>query len=75
MCERRFRLVRIYLTHPVYYICYIILAMYMLDSEQEPTYNLLKNLLLLPRIIKLIEDTVNDSTPLKCMIFFFNVTI
>ena len=36
----------------------------MLDSDQEPSYNLLKNLLLLPRILKLIEDIVNDSTPL-----------
>ena len=38
--------------------------MYMLDSDQEPSYNLLKNLLLLPRILKLIEDMVDDSTPL-----------
>ena len=36
--------------------------MYMLD--QEPSYNLSKNLLLLPRILKLIEDMVDDSTPL-----------
>ena len=34
--------------------------MYMLDSDQEPSYNLSKNLLLL----KLIEDVVDDSTPL-----------
>ena len=46
------------------YICYVILAMYMLDSDQEPSYNLSKNLLLLPRIQKLIEDMVDDSTPL-----------
>ena len=45
----------------LYYICYIILAMYMLDSDQEPSYNLSKNLLLLPRV--LIEDMVDDSTP------------
>ena len=38
--------------------------MYMLDSDQEPSYNLSKNLLLLPRIMKLIEDMVDDSTPL-----------
>ena len=36
----------------------------MLDSDQEPSYNLLKNLLLLPRMLKLIEDMVDDSTPL-----------
>ena len=36
----------------------------MLDSDQEPSYNLSKNLLLLPRILKLIEDMVDDSTPL-----------
>ena len=49
---------------PLYYICYVILAMYMIDSDQEPSYNLSKNILLLPRILKLIEDMVNDSTPL-----------
>ena len=48
----------------LYYICYIILAMYMLYSDQELSYNLSKNLLLLPRILKLIEDVVDDSTPL-----------
>ena len=48
----------------LYYICYIILAMYMLGSDQGPSYNLSKSLLLLPRILKLIEDMVNDSTPL-----------
>ena len=36
----------------------------MLDSDQEPTCNLSKNLLLLPRILKLIKDMVDDSTPL-----------
>ena len=36
----------------------------MLDSDQEPSYNLSKNLLLLPRILKLIEDMVYDSNPL-----------
>ena len=36
----------------------------MLDSDPEPSYNLSKNLLLLPRILKLIEDMVDDSTPL-----------
>ena len=52
----------------VYCICYVILAMYMIDSDQgdqEPSYNLSKNLLLLPRILKLIEDMVDDSTPNK----------
>ena len=38
-------------------------VLYILDSEQEPSYNLLKNLLLLPSILKLIEDMVDDSTP------------
>ena len=36
----------------------------MLDSDQEPSYNLSKNLLLLPRILKLMKDMVNDLTPL-----------
>ena len=36
----------------------------MLDSDQEPSYNVSKNLLLLPRILKLIKDRVDDSTPL-----------
>ena len=36
----------------------------MLDSDQEPSYNLSKNQLLLPRILKLIKDMVDDSTPL-----------
>ena len=47
---------------------YTILVMYMLDSDQEPSYNLSKNLLLLPRILKLIVDMVDDSTP--CYIAF-----
>ena len=53
--------------HPcmnIYYICYVILAMYMLDSDLEPSYNFSKYLLLLPRILKLIEDMADDSTPL-----------
>ena len=50
------------------YICYVILAMYMLDSYQEPSYNLSKNLLLLPRILKLIIDMVDDSTPLLILL-------
>ena len=53
----------------LYYICYVILAMYMLDSDQEPSYNLSKNLSLLPRILKLIEYMVDDSTPLFRAIF------
>jgi len=36
----------------------------MLDSDLKPLYNLSKNLLLLPWILKLIVDKVNDSTPL-----------
>ena len=36
----------------------------MLDSDQEPSYNSSKNLLLLPRILKLMKDMVDDSTPL-----------
>ena len=36
----------------------------LLDSDQEPSYDLLKNLLLLPRILKLIVDMVDDSIPL-----------
>ena len=39
------------------------LAMYILDSDKE-SYDLSKNLLLLPRILKLIEDMIDDSTPL-----------
>ena len=35
----------------------------MLDSDQEPSYDLSKNLLLLKRILKLIENMVDDSTP------------
>ena len=37
----------------------------MLDSALEPSYNLSNNLLLLPKILKLIEDMVDDSTRLK----------
>ena len=48
----------------------------MLDSDQEPSYNLSKNLLLLPRILKLIKDMVDDSTPLSyfvalCQLFVY----
>ena len=32
----------------------------MLDSDQEPSYNLSKNLLLLPRILKLMKDMVDE---------------
>ena len=38
--------------------------MYILHSDQESSYNLSKNLLLLPRILKLIVDMVDDITPL-----------
>ena len=36
----------------------------MLDSALGPSYNLSKNLLLLPLILKLKGDMVNDLTPL-----------
>jgi len=48
----------------LYYICYVVLDVYVLDSVKEPSYNLSKNLLLLPRILKLMKDMVDDSTPL-----------
>ena len=48
----------------LYNICFVIITTYMLDSALEPSYNLLKNLLLLPWILKLIVDMVNDSTSL-----------
>ena len=43
------------------YNCYVILTTYMLDSALEPSYDLSKNLILLPWILKL----VNDSTLLN----------
>ena len=36
----------------------------MLDSVQEPSKYLSRNLLLLPRILKLMKQMVDDSTPL-----------
>ena len=36
----------------------------MLDSALEPSYNLFKNHLLLPWILKLIVDMINDSETL-----------
>ena len=52
-------------TLTLYINCYVILTTYyMLHSALEPSYDLLKNLLLLPWILKLILDMVNDSTPL-----------
>ena len=39
-------------------------SLYMLDSDQESSNNLSKNLLLLSRILKLMEDMVDDSTTL-----------
>ena len=45
----------------------------MLDSALEPSYYLSKNLLLLPWILKLIVDMVNDSTPLVIGILLENV--
>ena len=49
--------------------CYVILTTYMLYSGLELSYNLSKNLLLLPWILKLIVDVVNDSTPLILLLF------
>ena len=49
----------------------------MLDSDQEPSYNLSKNLLLLPRILKSMKDMVDDSTPLlklSSKIFSFTIS-
>ena len=42
----------------------------MLDSAIEPSYNLSKNLVLLPWILKLIVDMANDTTPLlhRCLL-------
>ena len=48
----------------LYNNCHIILATYMLDLALEPSDNLWKNLLLLPWILNLIVDMVNDSTSL-----------
>ena len=48
----------------LYNNCYVIITAYMLDSDLEPSYNLTTNLLILPWILKLIVDMVNDSTPL-----------
>jgi len=48
----------------LYNNCYVVLATYMLDSALEPSYNSSRNHLLLPWILKLIVDMVNDSTPL-----------
>ena len=48
----------------LYNNCDVILTSYMLDSALEPSYSLSKNLLLLPWILELIVDMVNDSTPL-----------
>ena len=50
----------------LYNKCYVILTTYMLDSALDPPYNLSKNLLWLPWILKLIVDMVNDSSPLIC---------
>ena len=43
--------------------------MNVLDSDQESSYNLSKNLLLLPRILKYIEDMVDDSTLLYIEVY------
>ena len=45
----------------ILYNCYI--TTYMLDSALEPPYNSSKNLLL-PWMLKLMVDMVNESTPL-----------
>ena len=47
----------------LYYNCYLILTANMLDSSLEPSH-IVENLLLVPWILKLIVDMVNDSTPL-----------
>ena len=44
----------------------------MLDSALEPTHILSKNLILLPWILKIIIDMVNDSTPLSGICNSFN---
>ena len=54
----------------LYNNCYVILTTYMLDSALEPLYNLSKNLLLLPWILKSMVDMVNDSTPPTKSFFF-----
>ena len=41
------------LTLPILYLLRNFSYIYMLDSDQEPSYNLSKNLLLLPRILKI----------------------
>ena len=56
----------------LYYIRYAILVIYMLDSGQEPSYNLSTNLLLLPRILKLMKDMVDDSTPPERLRYLVN---
>ena len=58
------------------YFLLCILTPYMLDSALEPSYYLSKNLLLLPWILKLIVDVVNDSTPpmLKMLILFTSIS-
>ena len=48
----------------LYNNCCVILSKHMLDSALEPSYNLSKNLFLMPWKLKLIVDMVNDSTPL-----------
>ena len=47
----------------------------MLDLAQKPSFNLSKNLLLLPRTLKLIVEMVNDSTPLIYIIKWIFFTI
>ena len=48
----------------LYTNCYVTLTTYMFDSALEPLDNLLNNLYLLPWILQMIVDMVNDSTPL-----------
>ena len=45
----------------------------MLDSALGPSCSLSKNLLLLPWILKLIVDMVNDSTPLLIDYIMFRI--
>ena len=57
----------------LYYICYLILAMYLLDSDREPSYNSFKIFYYCQGywLLKLIVDMANDSTPpqLPCIPF------
>ena len=56
----------------LYNSCYAILSTYVclwLISPRANSYNLSKNLLVLPWILRLIVDTVNDSTALLMLLY------